>query len=69
MKVKIRSIESLKAVDFCEIPWGTDPEALLGHLKSWGGVLVDGSPEETMYYQVVLDADEAYLEIVVGEEQ
>lgn len=67
MKVKIRPAMAVKAVDLCEVPYGTDLEKVISMLREWGVETEYGDDEELMG-QFVVAPGEAYFEIVVGDD-
>lgn len=68
MKVKIRHYEEAKSVNFCDIDY-KELDLLINFVKQSGGVYFNGNQEPFNSYQLVMDDGEAYIEILVGEEE
>lgn len=71
MKIKIRHIDDVKAVDFCTIAGPHELDGVIDLISGSGGVY-DHSRCETVpfhSYQLVLDGGEAYAEILIGEDE
>jgi hypothetical protein len=71
VKVKIRHFEEADSVDFCEIrsPFESALKDLILFIKQSGGVYNEGDHEDFHSYQLVLEHGEAFVEILIGEEE
>ena len=68
MKVKIRHIEEIKPVLLEDISY-KDLDLLINFIEQSGGFYCNGNQEPFNCYQLVMDDGEAYIEIVVGEDE
>ena len=72
MNIKMRHIEDIESVDFCDIcaPFSSELEKLIEFIKQSGGVYCKTSSVEPFHsYQLVLRNGEAFVEILVGEDE
>lgn len=66
MRVFMRHVDNSDSVFFTECEFD-QIEAVLAELKRGGGVYCKGDHEMSLSYQFVLDEDDAYAEIIVGD--
>ncbi len=68
MKVKIRHVDEAKPVPLCEIDH-KELDLLINFIKQSGGFYFEGNQEPFNCYQLVMDDGEAYIEILIGEDE
>lgn len=68
MKVKIRHIDDGNAIDFTECRYD-ELDGVIDFIKKSGGVYCKGNTEPFYSYQLCLDDNEAYAEIIIGNEE